>query len=117
MNLDTAPTDALRSLREERKYGADLCYRGAPNEETRLRCESWANALIDSLIEGLSSQPKNSFVLSQFRSHLERFGAQDTEERERACGYCEQIMDILGIESSEGLLNSWLYGFYPNEEP
>ncbi len=27
--------------------------------------------------------------------------------------YIETIMDILGIESSDGLLNQWRYGFDP----
>jgi hypothetical protein len=56
-------------------------------------------------------------VLSAFKSYLDNFNGEDTEEKERACGYCEQIVDILGMENSEGVLNNWLYGFDPNEEP
>jgi hypothetical protein len=42
--------------------------------------------------------------------------SQDTEEREAVCAYCERIMDALEIESSEGILNNWLYGFDPNND-
>ena len=49
--------------------------------------------------------------MSEFAAELERFTEPDTEERERFCGYLEEIMDIVGIESSDGLLNGWLYGF------
>ena len=42
---------------------------------------------------------------------LSRFEGEDTEEREQACEYLEQIMTILGIESSDGKITSWLYGF------
>ena len=39
----------------------------------------------------------------------------DTEDRERVCAYFEELMDIVGLESSNGLLNNFMYGFDPNE--
>lgn len=33
----------------------------------------------------------------------------DTEDRERVCFYFEQLMDIVGLKSSGGLLNDWMY--------
>lgn len=39
----------------------------------------------------------------------------DTEDRERVCFYFEELMDIVGLESSNGQLNNFLYGFDPNE--
>jgi hypothetical protein len=36
---------------------------------------------------------------------------EDSEERDRILSYLEEIMEILGIESSHGLLNEWRYGF------
>lgn len=35
----------------------------------------------------------------------------DTEERERICHYYEELMDIVGLESSDGHLNNFMYGF------
>lgn|SRR3990167_5996703 len=35
----------------------------------------------------------------------------DTEDRERVCAYFEELMDIVGLESSDGHLNNFLYGF------
>lgn len=37
----------------------------------------------------------------------------DTEDRERVCQYFEELMDIVGIESSGGHLNEFMYGFDP----
>lgn len=37
----------------------------------------------------------------------------DTEDRERICQYFEEIMDIVGLESSGGHLNNFMYGFDP----
>lgn len=39
----------------------------------------------------------------------------DTEDRERVCSYFEELMDIVNLESSSGLLNNFMYGFDPNE--
>lgn len=40
----------------------------------------------------------------------------DTEDRERVCNYFEELMDIVGLESSEGQLNKFMYGFNPDEK-
>lgn len=40
----------------------------------------------------------------------------DTEDRERVCQYFEELMDIVGLESSGGRLNKFMYGFDPSEE-
>ena len=39
----------------------------------------------------------------------------DTEDRERVCGYFEELMDIVGLESSGGHLNNFMYGFDPTK--
>jgi hypothetical protein len=35
----------------------------------------------------------------------------DSEEQERICYYVEELMDIVGLESSDGQLNNFRYGF------
>jgi len=40
----------------------------------------------------------------------------DTEDRERVCGYYEELMDIVGLESSDGQLNNFMYGFDPTKK-
>ncbi|NOU62328.1 DUF4844 domain-containing protein, partial [Marinifilum caeruleilacunae] len=37
------------------------------------------------------------------------------EDRERICCYFEELMDIVGLESSDGQLNDFMYGFNPSE--
>lgn len=39
----------------------------------------------------------------------------DSEELDRIGTYFEEIMDIVGLQSSGGRLNIWRYGFDPNE--
>lgn len=40
----------------------------------------------------------------------------DTEDRERVCNYFEELMDIVGLESSGGHLNEFMYGFDPTKK-
>jgi len=40
----------------------------------------------------------------------------DTENRERICSYYEELMDIVGLESSGGHLNNFMYGFDPTKK-
>jgi hypothetical protein len=40
----------------------------------------------------------------------------DTEDRERVCLYFEELMDIVGLESSNGQLNEFVYGFDPTRK-
>jgi hypothetical protein len=44
---------------------------------------------------------------NKFADHL------DTEDRETVCHYFEELMDCVGLQSSNGLLNNWMYGFDP----
>jgi hypothetical protein len=39
----------------------------------------------------------------------------DTEDKERVCLYFEELMDLVGLESSGGHLNRFIYGFDPTE--
>ena len=48
-------------------------------------------------------------------SMLGRGVTKDTEDRERLCSYFEELMDIVGLESSGGHLNNFMYGFDPNK--
>jgi hypothetical protein len=54
------------------------------------------------------------------KNGLERFTdlylKLDTEYRERVCSYFEELMDIVGLESSGGHLNNFMYGFQIEKE-
>lgn len=57
-------------------------------------------------------QEKIEIGLSRF---AEIYLELDTEDRERVCTYIEELMDIVKLESSNGRLNKFMYGFDPNE--
>jgi hypothetical protein len=105
----------LQSLRATPKFGPDLpSYTGVLDPVERQHDETAMNDLIDKIAAGIESHPNKKFVLDEFSAALKNFDrAADTEDRERVCMNIEKIMDIVGLESSDGLLNNWLYGFPP----
>lgn len=114
--ITEATFSQLRGFRAEPKFHEDLpaFYPGAPNENIRERCELKLNGLLDRLIEGLPKNPTRNYVLKEFRSTLNLFEVEDSEERDRIALYLERIMVIVGVESSDGLLNKWRYGVDPS---
>ena len=103
---------SLSELRAEAKY-IDMpgtIYNGMRPESSRLLAEEQLNRLIDRLRDGLSSKPSKKFVLTEFAKTTAEFEPIDTEDRERLLRYLKEIMDMLGIASSDGMLSRWMYG-------
>lgn len=105
----------LRNFLAQKKFIEDfsLMYPGAPDESVRASAELIINNLASRLIMGVTDNPTKAYVLGQFKLSLNQLESYDSEERDRALSYMEGIMDILNIESSDGLLNNWRYGFDP----
>ena len=113
LNITDNTIDELKSFRLLDKFKQDInaFYPGAPSETIRLEAESYLNEMVDEIIAEVEINPTKSFVLSKMKNMLHNFDNYDSEEQDRIASYCEDIMDILGIESSDGLLNKWRYGF------
>lgn len=107
----------LEALRVEPKFHEEssMFYPGPPDEDIRARCEAAINGLIGELLESAPDGMSKEHVLLAFSSALTQLDHDDSEEKDRAASYVESIMDILGLESSDGLLNRWRYDFDPNE--
>ena len=116
----SVPKDAaaqLQAFRLEPKFVGepDGLYTGVQDEPLRRDAELVVNALIGNIEEGLKATPTEAFLLNQFAVALLQLTLFDTEDREQACAYLERIMDCVGLESSNGLLNNWMYGFDPDD--
>jgi hypothetical protein len=84
------------------------------SEPGRLRLQAVIDALATRLLP-LADQPRDKpRVLAEFRRSMADIPPGESEDKEQAAGYMEELMDILGIDSSDGLLNTWVYGFDPN---
>ena len=112
LNLTDDARARLRELLTSDKFAEDLehLYPGAATSEQRVEYESYANDLISRVAE-LPDTAAASDVFDLFRACLRNFEYKDTEDRERICIVCECVMDAVGIDSSNGLLNEWLYGY------
>jgi len=99
---------ALPKFREEGLYRP-------PSEAARLEYEARVNALANRLLARLSALPSKAEVLDEFKSTMKEFENAGSEDRDQLLRYIENIMDIFGIQSSDGLLNKWRYGFDPNQ--
>jgi hypothetical protein len=66
-----------------------------------------------------SNHPTNQDYQNAIKKGLQRFSQIyleiDTENRERICSYFEELMDIVGLESSNGQLNDFMYDFDPTD--
>ncbi|MDR1969197.1 MAG: DUF4844 domain-containing protein [Burkholderiaceae bacterium] len=80
-----------------------------PTEE-RERLSTVVNQLIDALLFGIEAHPTKLWVMAEFQRHLATVQNEDTEGREHLGIEIERIMDILSIESSDGLLSFYLGG-------
>lgn len=66
--------------------------------------------LIHRLLAGVERTPTKRWVLAQFQPSLKAVEGEDTEARDHFGMEVELIMDILGIDSSDGLLTHYLGG-------
>ena len=62
------------------------------------------DALLERLLAGVAAHPTKFWVMQQFRDALQAVEGEDREARARFGSALEQLMDILGIGSSDGIL-------------
>ena len=116
LKIDEGTISSLERFRAKKKFteNTGAFYPGAPDEETRLAVELIINDLASRLISGLRENPTKKYVLGEFEVTLLQLEPYDSEEADRSLLYLEEIMDVVGIRSSYGLLNKWRYGFDPS---
>ncbi len=83
---------------------------GKNTEEERKRLSTILNDLLLRLICGVQANPTKLWVLAEFQRSLVLVENEDTEGREHFGTELESIMDVLEIESSDGLLAAYLGG-------
>ena len=97
------------------KFAADADYIGFRSRGGVADPDAIINGIAQRLL-ARGSYTKGAFLDDAIAS-LRAFGAADTEDRERAYGQVERMMDILGIKSSDGRLDEAFYGADLREHP
>ena len=102
--------EMIRALTEFR--AADK-FRELPGDDTSVERQRLAfifNAALDKLISGIRSNPNKLWFMTQIQPALEEVATEDTEARDHFGTHLEQVMDIVGIDSSDGMLSFYLGG-------
>jgi hypothetical protein len=102
----------LLELREFRAAQKFTLLPGTNTAAEKARLSAVLHALTDRLLAGIEANPSKLWVMKEFRIALRAVEQEDTEAREHFGIHLEQLMDILGIESSDGLLNFYLVGIF-----
>jgi hypothetical protein len=111
----------LTAFKQEKKFGPtdDQTYTGIQNPLIRAAAAQLMNKAADDFIQVARSHPTEEKFQEMIKTGLKRFSSiyldLDTEDRESVCRYYEHLMDIVGLESSGGHLNEWMYSFDPNK--
>lgn len=107
LTIDPIIVEQLREFRHQPKL-ANLPGDDVFGERSRL--SRILDDLVDKIIHGIEGNPTKLWVLTTFKHSLELVEQEDTEGREHFGMELERLMDILGIESSDGLLACYLGG-------
>lgn len=100
----------------KKKFVKEPFYLVDLDEADRLRYEAWVNQLARSLRKLPPSRQIKPVVLGMFKPVMKQFENTEGEDQDRFLGYLVELMDIFGIESSDGLLSTWRYGYDRTEE-
>jgi hypothetical protein len=106
----TVDKRSLEQLREYRLASKLTHLPGIDVTEERDRLQGNLDALVDRLLSGVEQNPTKRWVLAQFQHSLKAVQGEDTEGRDHFGMEVEMIMDILGIDGSDGLLTHYLGG-------
>jgi Domain of unknown function (DUF4844) len=98
MKITQMSVESLKSLRSETKFVAETFYPGAPDEETRLRCQALTDRLIDDILLMLDTAASREDLLARAKETIDSFEEEDTEEREKVEDYLGEIMQSIGID-------------------
>ena len=68
------------------------------------------NGALGRVISVLKSNPRKRWFMAQIQPILAEIGNEDTEVREHFWIHVEKVMDIVRIDSSDGMLSFYLGG-------
>ena len=100
----------------KKKFVEENFYPGIADEKMRPVFTEKINQIAsDFKTVAESEKPTDKNYQEKIEIGLSRFAdiylELDTEDRERVCTYIEELMDIVELESSNGQLNKFMYGF------
>ncbi|GHV26059.1 hypothetical protein FACS1894176_06020 [Bacteroidia bacterium] len=112
--------DQFEEFRKKDKFGEDLSvfYPGMSDDLLKSELTNKINLVSDefkqlSLQKGVTSKEYQDMIGKSMNTFSDIYFDLDSEDLDRICSYYEELMDIVGLESSGGHLNTFRYGFNP----
>ena len=95
------------------KKDDSIFYNDLSNKKDLPKVNELLNISIHEFISKINIGAPDTDLQLIIKTGLNRFNDLnlDTEDRERLCMYYQEIMDMVNLESSNGIINNWLYGF------
>jgi len=114
--------DKLEVFRAKEKFVTDtaLFYPGVADQTLKPVLTAKINSAADdfkALVQKGDATEKeyHEKIIAGLQRFNDVYYDLDTEDRERICHYFEELMDIVGLKSSDGLLNEFNYEFIPTK--
>lgn len=107
LKVDKQTIDNLVEFRTSEKFSH--LPGNVPGEKERLTTK--LNQMLDEVLGGIEQNPSKYWFFQKAQPAIIEAAHEDSESRDHFYYEIEQIMDILSIESSDGLLNYYAY-FY-----
>ena len=118
MHTKTDAVLELQTLAAQDHFAADgALYTGVLDPVLRMRLNTQVDSTIGKFVRSVQRKASRKEYLALLASEISGFDrAQlDTEDAEHVAANFERIIDCIGLESSDGVLNNWMYGFDPNQ--
>lgn len=107
--------ELLEQFKNQDHFSEDgILYTGVQDKQLKdqlnQKVENTTQAYIELYTD--STQPTKTQLLKILSDGIHQIDPNtlDTEDREQVATTFEHFLDITGLESSEGILNTWLYG-------
>jgi len=115
MSQDSSAIQALRELAGKDNFAGEpgTLYAGVHDPVARAELNSKFDYAVELLMSAAIQGAQTSDYLAVIDKQINGFDRDslDTEDAEQVASNFEQAMDCLGVESSGGILNKWMYGF------
>ncbi|PTQ97958.1 uncharacterized protein DUF4844 [Mucilaginibacter yixingensis] len=124
MSIDkNSSLNKLKQFKEQTKFIEEtdkIFYPGISDPSIKEQLTDLINKSADDFSHTVKTNPTENNFRENIKIGLARItesGLQlDSEDEERVGKYYEELMDCVGLKSSEGIINDWVYGFNPGSK-
>jgi hypothetical protein len=120
MDSNNKAVNSLTKFISKPKFDAvpGTIYTGVSDPELKMSLTLLINKAAEDFKNTATYDPSEEKFQNNIATGLARFNKLylelDTEDREQVCRYFEEMMDCVGLESSNGQLNDWMYNYEPS---